>query len=53
MNPMGHVPTLIIDGHTLTDSMAIMEYLEETREEGPKLLPADPVTRAKVSFDVQ
>ncbi|XP_067941550.1 maleylacetoacetate isomerase-like [Watersipora subatra] len=48
MNPMGHVPTLIIDGHTLTDSMAIMEYLEETREEGPKLLPADPVTRAKV-----
>ncbi|KAI8485374.1 Glutathione S-transferase zeta-1 [Branchiostoma belcheri] len=46
-NPMAQVPTLIIDGHKLTQSMAIMEYLEETRPD-PPLLPKDPATRAKV-----
>ncbi|XP_078593262.1 uncharacterized protein LOC144871567 isoform X2 [Branchiostoma floridae x Branchiostoma japonicum] len=46
-NPMAQVPTLIIDGHKLTQSMAILEYLEETRPD-PPLLPKDPATRAKV-----
>ncbi|KAF6036966.1 GSTZ1 [Bugula neritina] len=49
LNPLGLVPCLIIDGHTLTDSIAIMEYLEETRS-GPKLLPEDAALRAKVIF---
>ncbi len=37
----------MIDGHTLTQSGAILEYLEETRPEKP-LLPSDPFTRAQV-----
>ncbi|CAG8617012.1 7848_t:CDS:2, partial [Paraglomus occultum] len=47
INPMQEVPTLIIDGNTLTQSLAILEYLEETRTEKP-LLPSDPLIRAKV-----
>ena len=44
-NPYGRVPTLIIDGHTLNESVAIIEYLEETRNERP-LLPSDAYKRA-------
>lgn len=44
---MGLVPALCIDDVTLTDSIAIMEYLDETKE-GQKFLPEDPVTKAKV-----
>lgn len=47
MNPSEEVPTLIIDGNTLTQSLAIIEYLEETRS-GVPLLPKDPASRAKV-----
>lgn len=48
LNPMREVPTLLIDGATLTQSMAICEYLEETRP-SPALLPVDaPVRRAAV-----
>ncbi len=46
-NPMGRVPALYIDGHTLAESIAIMEYLEETRKERP-MLPSDPIKRATV-----
>lgn len=46
-NPMREVPTLLIDGHTLCQSVAICDYLEETRPEKP-LLPKDPYLRAKV-----
>lgn len=45
-NPQGLVPALAIDGLMLTQSLAILEYLEETR--GPLLLPADPPARARV-----
>ena len=31
INAMRQVPTLMIDGYTLTQSVAIMEYLEESR----------------------
>jgi len=48
INPMQEVPTLVIDGNTLTQSLAILEYLEETHTEKP-LLPSDPLTRAKVN----
>ena len=45
-NPQGLVPVLEIDGLRLTQSVAIVEYLDETR--GLGLLPADPVGRARV-----
>ncbi|KAJ2747628.1 Glutathione S-transferase zeta-1 [Coemansia sp. BCRC 34301] len=46
-NPSRLVPCLEIDGHRLTQSVAILEYLEETRKHRP-LLPADPLKRAHV-----
>lgn len=46
-NPAGKVPVLDLDGMTLTDSQAIIEYLDETRPE-PRLMPADPVGRLEV-----
>ncbi len=45
IHPQGLVPALQIDGHTLGQSMAILEYLEETRPE-PALLPGDAAGRA-------
>ena len=45
-NPQGLVPTLEIDGLTLTQSVAIIEYLDETR--GAGFLPADTAGRARV-----
>ncbi|HMA32562.1 MAG TPA: maleylacetoacetate isomerase [Casimicrobiaceae bacterium] len=48
LNPQGLVPALALDdGHVLTQSLAIVEYLDETHPE-PPLLPADPVARARV-----
>lgn len=42
------VPVLQLDdGRRLTQSMAIIEYLDETHPE-PALLPADPIARARV-----
>ncbi len=41
------VPLLEIDGEKLSQSMAIIEYLDETHPE-PPLLPPDAVGRAKV-----
>ncbi len=47
INPQGLVPALIDNGHVLSQSLAIIEYLEETRPE-PALLPRDSVGRARV-----
>ena len=47
LNPQGLVPTLEIDGHRITQSLAIIDYLEATRPE-PPLLPADPANAAHV-----
>jgi len=47
LNPQGLVPALIDDGHLLTQSLAIMEYLEETHPV-PPLLPKDALGRARV-----
>lgn len=46
INPQRLLPTLEVGGALLTQSTAILEYLEETVTE-PALLPADPLTRAK------
>ena len=45
-NPQGLVPTVEIDGLTLTQSLAVIEYLDETR--GCGFLPADAPGRARV-----
>jgi maleylacetoacetate isomerase len=47
VNPQGLVPALEIDGETLIQSLAIVEYLDETHPE-PPLLPAAPADRARV-----
>lgn len=44
-NPQGFVPMLHIDGHDLTQSLAIIDYLDATRPE-PRLIPVDPAARA-------
>jgi maleylacetoacetate isomerase len=47
LNPQGLVPTLEEDGEVLTQSLAIVEYLNETGP-GPLLLPGHPADRARV-----
>ena len=45
-NPQGLVPALAIDGHLLTQSLAIIDYLSEAR--GVAFLPALAVDKARV-----
>lgn len=47
LNPQGLVPTLEVDDLVLTQSPAILEWLEETHPQ-PHLLPPDAATRAAV-----
>jgi maleylacetoacetate isomerase len=47
LNPQGRVPTLLDGDVVLTQSLAIMEYLDEVHPE-PPLLPADAAGRARV-----
>jgi maleylacetoacetate isomerase len=58
VSPQGLVPVLDIDGLRLTQSLAILEYLDETRAAG--FLPDDPAGRARaralahaVAMDIQ
>ena len=47
-NPQGMVPALELDdGTLLTQSLAILDWLEETHPK-PPFLPKDPVTRARI-----
>lgn len=47
INPQGLVPCLEVDGHTISQSLAIIEYLDETFPQNP-LLPTDALSKAKV-----
>ena len=46
VNPQGLVPTLVVDGTPLTQSLAIIDWLDRTWP-APPLYPADPVARAR------
>jgi maleylacetoacetate isomerase len=46
VNPQMRIPSLLVDGAVLTQSMAILEWIEETFS-SPPLLPKDPVQRAQ------
>ncbi len=47
LNPAELIPTLQDDAHTVTQSLAILEYLEEAYPD-PALLPRGPSERARV-----
>jgi maleylacetoacetate isomerase len=46
LNPQELIPALVHDGHTITQSLAIIEYLNEIVPQ-PPLLPADAYGRAR------
>ncbi len=46
INPLGLIPALEHDGQIITQSAAIIEYLDELQP-SPSLLPSDPVARAR------
>jgi maleylacetoacetate isomerase len=53
LNPMNQVPMLVLDdGRVLTESVAIIEWLDETTPD-PPLLPKDPWQRARARMLVQ
>ena len=47
LNPQGLIPALGVDGVVLSQSLAIIEYLNDRHPE-PPLLPADAIDRARV-----
>lgn len=47
LNPLGYVPVLEAEGARFTESVAILEWLDETRPE-PRLYPGSPVERAHI-----
>jgi glutathione S-transferase len=48
INPRGQVPALDHDGHIITESTVICEYLEDVFPDPNPLRPADPVARAEM-----
>lgn len=52
INPQSRVPTLVHDGQRFTQSLAIIEYLDEMFPDH-RLIPRDPVDRARVRMLAQ
>jgi maleylacetoacetate isomerase len=48
LNPQGLIPVLIDGERVIRQSIAIIEYLDETRDGAMKLLPSSPEARARV-----
>ena len=48
LNPMGSVPTLVHGNGVISQSSAIIEYLDEAFPQSFQLLPKDAVTRAHI-----
>jgi maleylacetoacetate isomerase len=46
INPQALIPSLVIDGKIVTQSTALIEFIEENFD-GPSLLPDDPIARAR------
>lgn len=46
LNHQGLVPTLLIDGHRLTQSLAIIDYLDANYE-NPPMVSSDPALRSR------
>ena len=47
LNPQGFVPMLVMDGQTVTQSLAICDFLDAAVPE-PPFVPHDPADRARV-----
>lgn len=44
------VPLLVHNGKPVSESLIILEYIDETWKTGPLILPQDPYERARVRF---
>ncbi|KAJ7956391.1 putative Glutathione s-transferase [Quillaja saponaria] len=44
------VPVLIHNGKPIAESLAIIEYIDETWKDGPPILPRDPYKRSQARF---
>lgn len=44
------VPVLVHNGKPIAESYIILEYIDETWQNGPRLLPQDPYQRAQIRF---
>ncbi|CAA7035057.1 unnamed protein product [Microthlaspi erraticum] len=44
------IPVLVHQGKPISESLCIIEYIDETWRNGPHLLPQDPYRRSKVRF---
>lgn len=47
VNPQGLVPALVVDGQVISQSLAIIEWLDNAFPE-PPLFPADPIERSRM-----